>query len=414
MRVAIFFGALLASVLCASGAQAADKRPKPPAQICVGANCVATPEPGGKIKWNPGHYAAGNGWLLGSTSASTWYGAMDGALKNYPLFKGFRLWISWGTIEKGKGVYDFSQIDAIMNRLKTQYGTPRQLVLTLYPSNPAKWSAKDNRIIPTYITTDKAYGPSPVGGSYGWWGPTSDGQSTGGYEPALWRPAVMERFTALLQAIAAHYDNDPNFEAIMFQEGIYHTLAAGSDYTQADMLVQIKNMLTATVAAFPHTSVVYENSYGLGGAGDNQNFELWMVENRVIPGNADTVGAAAFNVAGKNPPVSWGFNAYMGVTVAGSNYSGGDLRSRTHAMVDIEADDLAGPYFQKYGGPFTPTDICNAINTYYKASHAFWDHFTGTELVKGQALPAAALWPNLAAALAKCPLTNTSYPANYP
>jgi hypothetical protein len=413
MRAAIFLG-VLATMLAAGGAQAADKRPKPPTQICIGADCVTTPESGGKIKWNPGHYAAGNGWLLGNTSASSWYASMDGALKSYPLFKGFRLWISWGTIEKSKGVYDFSQVDAILNRLKTQYGTPRQLVLTLYPSNPTKWKSGDGRIVPEYLMTDPAYGPSPIGGSYGWWGPTSGGQSAGGYEPALWRPAVMDRFIALLQAIGAHYDNDPNFEAIMFQEGIYHTLSVGSDYTQPNMMAQIKRLLIASVAAFPHTSVVYENSYGLGGAAENQNFELWMVENRVAPGNADTVGATAFNIAGKKPPVSWGMNAYMGIAVSGSNYSGGDLRNRARAMVDIEADDLAGTYFQKYGGPYTPTDICNAINTYYKGSHAFWDHFMGSELVKGQPIPAAAQWPNLAAALAKCPLQNTSYPPNYP
>lgn len=414
MRVAIFLGVLLVTVLSVGGAQAADKRPKPPAQLCIGSACVASPGPGGKVKWNPGHYAAGNGWLTGRSSASGWYPAMDSALANYPLFKGWRLWISWGAMETAKGVYDFSQVDAILNRLKTQYGTPRRLVLTLYPSTPSKWNGSSNGgIIPAYIMQDKAYGPSPIAGSYGWWGPTSGGASTGGYEPALWRPAVMDRFIALMQALGAHYDNDPYFEAIMFQEGIYHTLSVGSDYTHPTMLDQIKRMLSASVAALPHTSVVYENSWGFGGASVNQNFELWMVQNRIAPGNADTVGETAFQ-QGIAPPISWGIAAYMGIVSAGSSYTGGDLRSQSRAMVDIEADDLAGPYFKRYGGPFTPTDICNALNNQYKASHAFWDKFMGNETIKGQALPQTALWPNLAAALAKCPLTNTSYPPNYP
>src|SRR5262249_51271090 len=159
---------------------------------------------------------------------------------------------------------------------------PRRLVLTLYPSTPNKWSGSTNySVIPTYIMQGKEYGPSPVDGSYGWWGPVTNGQLGSGYEPALWRAAVMDRFIALIQAIAAHYDNDPYFEGIMFQEGIYHTLSVGSDYTHPTMLDQVKRMLTATVAAFPHTSVIYENSYGFGGASINQNFELWMVENRI-------------------------------------------------------------------------------------------------------------------------------------
>jgi hypothetical protein len=217
-----------------------------------------------------------------------------------------------------------------------------------------------------------------------------------------------------MQALGAHYDNDPYFEALMFQEGIYHTLSVGSDYTHPTMLQQVKRLLTGSVAAFPHTSVVYENSYGFGGAAINQDFELWMVENRIAPGNADTVGETAFKIAGRAPPLSWGISAYMGIVSAGSSYSGGDLRDRSRAMVDIEADDLAGSYFKKSGGPFTPADICLAINTRYKASHAFWDKFMGNELVKGEPIPEAAKWPNLAAALAKCPLTNTSYPPNYP
>jgi hypothetical protein len=413
MRVRIFLGAALVALLCVSAAQAADKRPNPPAQVCIGANCVATPVPGGKIKWNPGHYAAGNGWLTGGTSASNWYGSMDSALANYPLFQGFRLWITWGAIEKSKGVYDFSQVDAILNRLKTQYGTPRRLVLALYPSTPNKWSRNNGGIIPQYIMQNQEYGPGAIAGTYGWWGITSGGQSTGGYEPALWRPAVMDRFIALIQAIAAHYDNDPYFEALMFQEGIYHTLSVGSDYTHPTMLQQIQRLLTASVAAFPHTSVVYENSWGFGGATVNQNMELWMVQNRVAPGNADTVGETAFKL-GRAPPVSWGIAAYMGMVNSSSSYSGGDLRGKSRAMVDIEADDLAGSYFKTSGGPYTPADICLAINTEYKASHAFWDKFMGKELVRGQPLPQSALWPNLAAALAKCPLTNTSYPPNYP
>jgi hypothetical protein len=148
-----------------------------------------------------------------------------------------------------------------------------------------------------------------------------------------------------------------------------------------------------------------------------QALELWMVQNRVAPGTSDSIGESAFLIPsryGRPAALNWGIAAYMGMKDLGSTYTGGDLRPQARAMVDIEADDIAGPYYTQYGGPFTPADICEALNKEYYASHAFWDHFTGTEDVRGQRPPPAALWPNLAAALAKCPLTHTDYPPYYP
>jgi hypothetical protein len=416
MRAGIFLGAVLAGWL--TFAQAANKQPNPPSPLCIGSNCAAAPVAGGKVKWNPGHYAGSNGSLFAGTKAAAWFSSMDGALTNYPQFKGWRMWLTWGALETSKGNYDFSQLDALLDRLKTHYGSPRHLVITLYPQGPVtQWRSGDAGVIPAYIQQDPAYGPSPVSGSHGWWGINSGGASTGGYEPALWRPAVMDRYIALLQALGAHYDNDPYFEGVMFQEAVYHIVAAGSDYSNDAMTQQAKRLLSASVAAFPHTSVVFENTWGLGNPTQNQNFELWMVQNRIAPGTADVVGETAFLLPmPKNRPnaVNWGMAAYMGMTDISSTYSGGDLRTQSRAMVDVEADDIAGPYYKGSGGPFAPADVCVALNKRYKASHAFWDHFMGSEKVRGVPIPDAAKWPNLAAALAACPLTNTSYPPNYP
>jgi hypothetical protein len=409
---------------CAAHAQSV-KRPQPPVQVCIGGNCVTTPAPAqsGRIKWNPGHYAAGNGSLLGGKKASDWYPTMDHAMGGWKEVKGFRMWISWGAIETTEGVYDFSQVDAVLNRMKTQYGTPRHLVLTLYPSGPVSNWKHDGRVVPLYIQDSPKYGPSPVAGTYGWWGVSKNGVSTGQFEPALWRPAVMSRYIALVQAIAAHYDNDPQFEALMFQEDAYGALAQGSDYSQAAMAAQIKNLLTASVAAFPHTSVIMENTWGPGGASGTQNLELWMVQNRVAPGTADTLGLSAFKRPtpfgsnGGPGPINWGIAAYMGRTYTSqsSEYGGQDLRLLARAMVDIEGDDIGGAYYAGAGGPFTPLDICNALNQEYKASHAFWVFLWGTETMrKGAKVPDSAKWSNLFPVVVANPLTNTGYPPNYP
>jgi hypothetical protein len=74
-------------------------------------------------------------------------------------------------------------------------------------------------------------------------------------------------------------------------------------------------------------------------------------------------------------------------------------------MLDVEGPDLGA-----YGASgYAPLDICNALNQSYKASHAFW-----TYLESNSQAPAAALWPALAATAAANPLTNTTYPKNYP
>jgi hypothetical protein len=418
MKVAnLIVGAVFAGLLVVAHA-AADKRPKPPASVCIGSNCVTTPV-GGKIKWNPGHYAASNGTLYGGTKASGWYPSMDGALANYPWIVGFRLWVTWGALETSKGVYDFTQVDAILNRLKTQYGTPRHLVLNLYHSGPSnQWKQGATSVVPAYIQQDSSYGPSPVGGSFGWWGLNTAGVSNGPYEPALWRPAVMARYIALVQAIGAHYDSDPNFEGMMFQEDVYSALTKGSDYTPAAMTTQAQNLLTAAVAAFPHTNVIFENTWGLGdGVTGAQNFEAWMMQNRVAAGTADTVGESVWALpmaAGRPASVNWGMSAYMGMADTGGKYTAGDLRAQGPAMLDIEADDIAGTYYRASGGPFSPADICAALNNRYRATHAFWTRFMGTEIIKKQPVPAVAKWPALAATLKTCPITNTAYPATYP
>ena len=83
-------------------------------------------------------------------------------------------------------------------------------------------------------------------------------------------------------------------------------------------------------------------------------------------------------------------------------------------MIDVQAPDIMGNYFQKYGGPWTPLDVLNGANQTYQASHVFWTHLVGTETLFGGGVPDAAKWGNLAATMAKNPLTHTGYPANYP
>jgi hypothetical protein len=224
----------------------------------------------------------------------------------------------------------------------------------------------------------------------------------------------MDRFIALIKALGAHYDGEPYFEALLIQENSWMIQAwanGAPDFSVSGWTAQAERMLTAATAAFPHTSIVMENTWN-GTVQSSYDLAQWMVANRIAPGSADVAGQTGFDSHNFTNALAWGLKAYCGMTDGSSTSP--DLRPRAHAMLDVESAEIAGPHMAQYGGPYTPLDVVTALNQTYKASHAFWTHLVGTENVFGGPVPAASKWSNLAATVSANPLTNTSYPANYP
>jgi hypothetical protein len=337
-------------------------------------------------------------------------------LNNQDAILGYRAWFTWGSLEPSQGTYDFSAIDAMLAQLKTGFNKPKRLVLGLWLYGQHSKGANDASVIPLYVQQNKIYGNSPVSGSYGWWGQNANGASTGMYAPAIYYAPVMDRLVALVQALGKHLDNDPNVEAIVIQENSTIAEAAVSlgtakdpNYSDDAYLAQLQRFLTAATAAFPHTSVVMQNSW-FTRPNAGVALQQWMASNRIAPGTADSWGQSAIAQFGTSH-LSDGIQTLLGVSQYGGNT---DLRPKTRAMIDVQAPDIMGNYFKGYGGPWTPLDVLNAANQTYQASHVFWTHLSGTEITFGGTVPAAAKWPNLAATMAKNPLTHTGYPANYP
>jgi hypothetical protein len=417
LRAAAAFAAVLAW-----GQGAASTQPTPPPQICVDNQCTASlvspPPSGGSgshvIKWNPGHYMGSNTVLSASSTISKVQSEMDD-INNQDAIQGYRIFITWGALERAQGVYDFSTIDAILNRLTTAYNKPKRLALMLWIYGQQAIRQNDSSVIPMYIQQDPKYGASPVAGRYGWWGQASGGASTGMYAAAAYNPAVMDRLIALVQALGKHLDGNPYFEAFDFQEDATIAQAASGmgsadpNYSDAAWLAQLQRFLTAATAAFPHTSVIMDNSW-FDRPASGVALEKWMVANRVAPGSSDTWGQSAIDSYGTSH-LSDGMQTLMG-----TDQNGGlvDLRPQTRAMVQVEGPDILGPYFGQYGGPWSPADIVNAMNQSYWASHVFWTHLFGTEVFRGAGVLPQAKWTNLAPTLAQHPLTHTDYPPNYP
>jgi hypothetical protein len=429
MRTHLIMTIGLLGALCAASAvqaqSATGKRPNPPQQICIDANCVTasttpsgskTPVGSGHVKWNPGHYMASYTTLFPGDTLAKIQGEL-GDLAGWDNIVGYRALTTWGALEPAPGKYDFSTLDALLNHLRTAYSKPKHLVLVVLPGRfGGALGSSDGRAVPLHIQSGAAYGASPVAGSYGWWNKDSTEGSSAGYVAALFRPAVMDQYIALVRALGARYDGDPNFEGIMFQEGSWMLglYKNAPDYTKEANIAQLKRMLLAATSAFPRTNVIMQNTW-LEDPASTQDFELWMVNNRIAPSSADTVGQSAFALGRGD---SWGIQAYMGVVAKGSTYAGGDLRPRARAMMDVEGPDIMGNYFAKWGGPFTPADVVTALNQSYQASHAFWTHLSGPEGARGggtvsQTAP-AAVWSSLAGYVNSHPLVHTNYPESYP
>jgi hypothetical protein len=394
--------------------------------MSTGSPVLAGAIPAGPVKWNPGHYMGSNGILTSNRTMADFKTEMD-AINAWDNVIGYRVFVSWGALESAQGVYNFAVLDAILSRLQTQYNKPKRLVIALLPGSfgGSGLHEDDDRYIPLYIQHNASYGPSPTSGSFGWWGPSAAGVSKSSYAAAIWRPAVTDRLIALVQALGAHYDSQPNFEALIFQEDSWiaanaNTSPGAPDYSDSAMVTQLERLLTAATAAFPHTSVAMENTW-LKYPTPAQSFEQWMVANRIAPASPDTVGQSAFtNFNYANRALAPGLQALLGIRNNGSAATPTDMRPQARAMMDIEAPDIAGADYAAEGAAagFQPLDLIAALNKTYLASHAFWTHLFGAErIVGGKTVGEVspwAVWSNLAPVINANPLTNTAYPGNYP
>lgn len=424
------------------------------------------------VKWNPGHYGASGGICGGGDQFSKFQPEIADMCKD-AWIKGYRLFITWGhldmgpctftgsvggassgtltaTVQDGNAVYwckfsngqfrsvtvtgtaaswtgalsagsvttghlyYFVTVDAILNYLKTNFSTPKQLVLailTMTFSGSGRTSG-DYSTTPKFIANNSAYGPSPDGSTFGWWGP-SPGQA-GAYTTAVYRPAVAEQYAQLGEALAAKYDADPNFEAIMDQEDSAVTgpaLAAntfGAGYSNDGSFgaggafeTAMELYLSRWVAAFPHTSVVSENTFLYDVTG-TQRFENWMMANRVAPGSSDSAGQSYYATHTSN---GWGLAAYMGIQLAGSTTLCTDHRGVVRPMVDVEGGNIGSLSGGSQNN--TPLDLINGHNLTVKSSHLFWCH-----VPSGKSTPPT--WAQLTLILRDNPLINIGYPGNYP
>jgi hypothetical protein len=415
-------GLLIASF--AANAQTAAKAvPSPPHSLCIDNNCVTASTPtvssSAGIKWHPGHYMGsnqqtlpGNGKLSAKQTEQTLLAVSP---KSVLGWEGIYV---WKTMEDATaGAYDFATLIADYNAVTGWNGSthvnPRRYMVMVWAQD---FSHTDpTRTLPTYITSNSAYGSGSDGSHYGYWNLGTFGQSA-----AIWRPAVMARIKALFAAMASTrlpdgftFDTSPYVEAVMFQETSL-SLASGSDYTDASLVTQWQDLNASMATAFPHTNVASQANY-LATQGPLYSLVQSYPSTRSAASGPDVFGGGTV-VNDSGGGITWGQAAYVGYRYNGSAWVAGgtDLRGVVAGIFNIQQPDLT------YDGAYTPGQLFTQGDSTLHSTHLVWTAMEGQSPSSANWLGSAAnigSWAaggdGVLATIVSSPLSHTSCPSNY-
>ena len=276
------------------------------------------------IKWHPGHYVM---LSTGDSRASILNSIEE--IGDEPAIAGVQVRVRWADLESSKGVYDFSDLDAYLAKVKSR-PTRKQLVVRVIDRGFN--TSRSSGIVPSYLMSS-AYNGGVV-------------RTRTGYAARLWEPAVMTRLIALQTAIGHRYDDEPRFEGLATEEttlSLSQPFPAG--YSHAALTEQYKRLVTAVRAAAPRSNFfLYTNWIGSATLMDD------LMQTLVL-----TRGAAG------------GSNIFPGDKTLGqevwSGVHGADYRWLLALSSSVEGGELAS---------FTPQQIGNWAYNELRLNHVFW------------------------------------------
>ena len=278
------------------------------------------------MKWHPGHYVM---FAMGDSQAQ--HLANMNEIANDTVIQGVQIRILWSTLEKSKGVYDFSSIDAYLKKLKS-LPVPKRLVVRIQDRKFGTTSTSG--IVPSYLLTESIYNGGLT-------------RTKTGYAARLWEQPVMDRLIALYKAIGARYDSDPYFEGIASSETtlslIDNQWPAG--YTHQALMTQFKRLVSSVRPAMPQSNLfLYTNWMG------NDNLMAELIQSLIEPRAA----AGGANVTPNKP--TQGQRVWTGQL-------GADYRGILALSSSVEQVEL---------GNFTPKQINDYAYNTLRLNHLFW------------------------------------------
>jgi hypothetical protein len=393
----------LGVVLLSSGAALAQstKRPQPPPQICIGSNCATTPASTGPLKFHPGFYGYFN--YAGGNSLSRLGNGGDGkdlqvinSLKPNDNLAGIAIAVMWATIDTGSSgpSYDWSVTDAY---LKAAKAVGKRLWIRVHDTQITKGAsvAAGSAVVPRWLINK--YGAQNVMLNYA---PVGTGIFAKRYNPV-----VTNAYIAMLQALAARYDSDPNFEGVvMFEETAFGvdtsgstvtTQTPGADYSNDAMFTQLYNLMAAMrdpAKGFQTSNVMLSGNYLFKGAdspaawtdvlthvaqyhmvlgGPDSWIPSWTYPRLPMANAAQIPGAATAAASAVNP--DYHRSIYADEVYRGWKPGTTDWRDRILFGPDVEATDFGG-YITRSLNPLpTLADIWQVRGGLDRAQYFFFD-----------------------------------------
>jgi hypothetical protein len=186
-------------------------------------------------KWYPGHYL----YVSPRSFAEPMEESNRNLVKDNPYFTGYHVKYYWASLEKEKGVYDFSILE---QDLATARSDGKKLCIFIHDRDHGGTTVP----VPLYLGEDSIY----EGGYYKDFATTAN---TYKYMPKLWVPAVAERMGALLKAIGARFDEDTCIAYVNLPETSLTGAKRQSGFSPIRLKDGYKIIYSAAAEAFPNT-----------------------------------------------------------------------------------------------------------------------------------------------------------------
>jgi hypothetical protein len=285
---------------------------------------ITAPVGAQSMKWHPGHYVM----LSGGASQASHFANIDEIAKE-PVIKGVQVRIWWHKLEKSKGVYDFSSIDAYLTKLKSLPVTKRLVIRVM---DRRFNTTSTSGIVPDYLRSEAIYKGGII-------------QTKTGYAARLWEQPVMDRLIALYRAMGARYDSDPHFEGIASEETTLSLKSIPAGYSNSALGAQYERLAATVRPAMPRTNLfLYTNFIG----SDSVMSEL--IQSLVAP----QVAAGGSNV--KPNAMTLGQRVWTGAL-------GADYRGLLALSSSVERAEL---------GNFTAKQINDFAYNTLQVNYLFW------------------------------------------
>jgi hypothetical protein len=216
----------------------AETLPTPPSLCVQGKSDCGTVPSVGK-KWHPGHYM-----LTYKGDSQSQLLARCDEIASEKNVRGIMVRKTWGQLESAKNNYTFDQLQQIVARC----GSHGKRVWLLLLDRGFNTTSAD--FVPGYLKTEPQYNGGVAA-------------TKNGYIARIWEPAVMDRQIALIQALAARFDNEPYFEGMMPEESApgFGSATPPASYSTGALAAQLKRLYIAAGSAWPRSNFVAQINF---------------------------------------------------------------------------------------------------------------------------------------------------------